>query len=66
MTVFLFILAAVGWILAIGLFAMLGIISQIYVAQKNQILALLEINEKYQNGLENKEVNWNQWIPPDE
>lgn len=66
MTVFLFILAAVGWIMAIGLFAMLGIISQIYVAQKNQILALLEINEKYQNGLENKEVNWNQWIPPDE
>lgn len=64
MTVFLFILAAIGWIIAIALFAMLGIISQIYVAQKNQIMALLEVNERYKNGLENKEVDWNQWIPP--
>ena len=61
MTFFLVVAALLGWIVAVMLFAVLGIISQIYVAQKQTILTLLENNKELQK---NAPIDWNQWVPP--
>ena len=62
MTIFLAIAALLGWMIVFILLSVLGIISQIYISQKQTILTLLENNTELQKKVPSNE--WRDWFPP--